>query len=99
MAAIAAIGLGFGLGAEVDVVAYATTRYFGLRHYGVLFGVVNVLLKISLGVGPFLGGLIYDHFHSYAPLISGLIVSSVVSAALMLSLGAYPDLEPVPAAA
>jgi predicted MFS family arabinose efflux permease len=95
--AIAAIGLGFGLGAEVDVVAYATTRYFGLRHYGVLFGVINALLKISLGVGPFVGGLLYDHFGSYTALIAGLIATSLVSAALMLSLGDYPVFQPVPA--
>ena len=31
---LAAIALGFGLGAEVDVIGFMVSRYFGLRSYG-----------------------------------------------------------------
>jgi len=90
LATIAAVGMGLALGAEIDVVAYLTTRYFGLKHYGVLFGVINVLLKIGSGLGPLIGGIVYDRSGSYGPLMIWLIVSFLASAVLLLSLGKYP---------
>ena len=35
---LAAIALGFGLGAEVDVIGFMVSRYFGLRSYGEIYG-------------------------------------------------------------
>jgi len=39
------ITIGLSLGAEVDIVAYFATRYFGLRNFGLIFGsIVGLLL-------------------------------------------------------
>ena len=61
---IAAI-IGLSLGAETDVVAFLTARFFGLRHYGVLFGTLAGFLSLGTGLGPMLAGTLYDRFHSY----------------------------------
>lgn len=89
-ACTAAIVLGLSLGAEIDVAAYLTSRYFGLRNYGVLFGVINVMTKVGSGLGPLLAGMAYDRFGSYDWLITALIVVFIVSALLVASLGPYP---------
>ena len=91
-ATIAAALIGVSLGAEIDVIAYLTTRYFGLLNYGVLFGVMNVLLKVGAGVGPLVAGIVYDQTGSYSPLMAVLIAGFLLSAGLILSLGRYPSL-------
>lgn len=90
IAPLAAVSLGLALGAEVDVLSYATTRYFGLRSYGVLFGIFAALMSLGAGAGPLLGGLIFDRSGSYdlMLMISGGLF--LFSAALILMLPAYP---------
>ena len=54
--------IGLSAGAEIGVLAYLIPRYFGLRHFGLLFGVMNGLITLGLGVGPFFAGYLYDRF-------------------------------------
>jgi predicted MFS family arabinose efflux permease len=85
--------IGFALGAETDVVAYLSARYFGLRNYGVLFGTLAGLLSLGAGLGPAIGGLVFDRSGSYDPLIWGLVPAFAAAALLIGSLGRYPDLS------
>jgi predicted MFS family arabinose efflux permease len=87
--AIAAI-IGFALGAETDIIGYVSSRYFGLRNYGVLFGTIVGLLTLAAGVGPAIGGVVYDIYGTYEPMIWALIPTFLVCSALMASLGSYP---------
>lgn len=91
-ATVAAVLIGMALGAEIDVIAFLTSRYFGLRNYGVLFGIMNVLLKIGAGLGPLAAGIVFDLAGSYSPLMGVLIAGFLLSAILALSLGRYPIL-------
>jgi len=90
----AAVLLGFSLGAEVDVMAYITGRYFGLRNYGALFGFVAGCLTLGAGIGPFLAGFIYDHTGGYGAFLTVQIFTFLVAAALVGSLGRYPEWSP-----
>lgn len=38
------------MGSEVDVVAYLTSRYFGLRQYGLVFGILISVYGFAVGV-------------------------------------------------
>ena len=38
LACVAALLVGLGIGAEVDIIGYLTSRYFGLRSFGEIFG-------------------------------------------------------------
>lgn len=89
--AAAALILGLGLGAELDAVAYLTTRHFGMRSFGVLFGVVGGTLGLATGVGPTLLNHVYDVTGSYAPAIWAFIPTCVVGSLLFFTLGRYPD--------
>jgi MFS family permease len=86
---IAAI-IGFSLGAETDIIGYLTTRYFGLRNYGVLFGTIVGLLTCAAGVGPAIAGVIYDNYGNYEPMIWAMMPTFALCAILMASLGDYP---------
>ena len=74
-AVLGALLIGLSVGAEADVVAYLCARYFGLRHYGVIYGMVYGVFAASIGVGPLLLGMAYDRFGDYRV---GLILCSAI---------------------
>lgn len=86
----AAILVGLAAGAESDVMAYLTVRYFGIRNYGLLFGFNFAVFAVAAGVAPGLFGWVYDSYHSYAYALYGAAAAFVVAALLMLTLGKYP---------
>ena len=92
IALLAAISLGLALGAEVDVLSYATTRYFGLRSYGVLFGIFAALMSVGAGLGPVLGGIIHDRTGGYQLMLIICGVLFLLSSALIFLLKPYPQL-------
>ncbi len=47
--------IGLTQGAEVDVIVYLTTRYFGLASFGALYG--GILTALSIGTAGICGGL------------------------------------------
>jgi predicted MFS family arabinose efflux permease len=61
----AAVMLGFGIGAESDLLAFLIGRYFGLRAYGEMFGWIFGAFMVGTAAGPYLFGLGYDAFGNY----------------------------------
>jgi MFS family permease len=77
-------------GAEVDLLAYLSSRFFGLRNYGVIYGFLLVPFGVGAGVGPILLGHVYDTTGGYRPgLIAGAICA-VSGAAMIGAMGRYP---------
>jgi MFS family permease len=64
-AVVMGITLGLASGAESNAVAYMVSRYFGLRQYGSIFGLVFGCHAAGFACGPLVGGLFYDHFGGY----------------------------------
>jgi MFS family permease len=98
----ASLILGLSIGAEFDTVAYLTTRHFGLRSFGMLFGVTSAALALASSAGPLFANYVFDVTRSYTGALWAYIPISLVGALLFLSLGAYPDFaaaeeEPAPA--
>lgn len=90
VAVLVAVLIGFSAGAEFDVIAYLAARYFGLRHYGLVFGTLVGLLSCGAGLGPMLGAQMYDQFGDYGNML--LIVGPMfaLSGVLIGTLGVYP---------
>jgi MFS family permease len=86
---VAAIFLGLAIGAEVDMLGFFVSRYFGRRSFGTLYGLIFALFVIGVGTGPAYLGFGYDHFHSYDPVLRVFLVMLVLAAALFLPLGKY----------
>src|SRR3546814_680791 len=66
-APIFAIAIGFALGAEGDLIAYFTARYFGLAGYGQRYGMFYGSYLAANGLSPLLIALISDNFGTYQP--------------------------------
>jgi MFS family permease len=85
----AAIFLGLAIGAEIDMLGYFVSRYFGRRSFGMLYGLVFGAFVVGVGTGPAFLGFSYDHFHSYDPVLKLFLVLLVIAALLFLPLGKY----------
>ncbi len=88
-ACLAALLVGLGIGAEVDIIAYLTSRYFGLRSYGAIFGLIWAVFGIAGGLGAYLMGLGFDKTGSYLVPLIGFFCAAVLATLLIASLGPY----------
>jgi predicted MFS family arabinose efflux permease len=84
--AVAAVLIGLTLGAEVDVIVYLTTRHFGLKNFGALYGGLLAALSIGTAVGPLSASMIFDRHGSYAPFLWLTIAFMVASGLTLASL-------------
>jgi MFS family permease len=94
----AAILIGLAAGAETDLVAYLTARYFGLANYGRLYGLQYAVFGFASGISPFLFGRVFDLTGSYRPILYVAAVLFVVGAVALLALGRYPRFDEPPQA-
>jgi len=80
----AAAVIGLTLGSEVDVIVYLTTRHFGLKNFGALYGGLLTALSIGTAAGPLAAAAIYDVKGSYE-LFLWLTTLSMGASALALA--------------
>lgn len=91
---------GYASGTKLQICAYLTSRYAGMRNFGTIFSIMAALIALGSGLGPVLGGIAYDWQGDYTLLLIGGIVGSLGSGVLIFGLGRYPDWgEPEPARA
>ena len=76
-AVLAAIALGFAVGAEVDLIGYFTARYFGMANYGSIYGLQYSIFIFGAAIGPVYTGYIWDVTGNYD-------LSLIIAAALMV---------------
>lgn len=90
-ASVAVVIFGLALGAELDILAYLTSRYFKLANFGLLFALIGGFVSLAGAIGPVLLNAVYDATHSYALALWGVIPVCMVSAVLFVLLGPYPE--------
>jgi MFS family permease len=83
--------LGLAAGAEVDLLSYLVSRYFGLRSYGAIYGTALSLFGLGAGLGPIVTGRVFDLTGSYEPALLAGIIAFMAGALLIGTLGRYPD--------
>ena len=81
--------------AAADLMAQEYGRYFGMKEYAKLYGVMLSLFTLANGVGPALSGLSFDRWHSYTPIFIVYEILLAIACAQFLRLPAYP--YPAPA--
>ena len=86
---IAAVCIGLAIGAEVDMLGFFVSRYFGRRSFGTLYGLIFACFTIGIGVGPAILGFGFDRFHSYNFVLTIFVAMLLVAAVLFLPLGKY----------
>ena len=87
--AIGAALLGLALGAEIDLIAFLTTRYLGQRAFGEIYGYLFMAFLLGSSVGGFSADVSFDRLGSYAPALIGYAGALVGAAFLVNRLGPY----------
>ncbi|MCE7798295.1 MFS transporter [Sphingobium sufflavum] len=95
---IAIAVLGYCSGASLQLTTYLTTRFAGLRNFATIFGFISTVMALAGGVGPVLGGLIFDYSGGYVPLLTIGMVTACAAGLCVLGLGRYPEFRQEPAA-
>ncbi|HET6971634.1 MAG TPA: MFS transporter [Phenylobacterium sp.] len=86
MALVGALAVGLSFGAEVDLIGYLGSRYFGLKAYGKIYGLLYAACLAGTALSPWAYGWVVDHTGSYRPMLFAaaalLALSAVVFATM-----------------
>jgi MFS family permease len=80
---------GIGMGAEFDVIPYLVTRYFGLKNFGMIYGIQISTFSVGTGLGAAVMGFGYDKFGSYDPTLIVAMSVLLIGCAFIVRLGSY----------
>jgi MFS family permease len=88
--------LGMGVGAEIDLVAYILSRYFGVKAFGALHGTAFCFVLVANAAGGNIMGWSFQLQHSYN---TGLIIMEVLLVIAMVIQACqgpyiYPAIKP-----
>jgi MFS family permease len=83
------VAIGLAAGAEVDMIGFFVSRYFGLKRFGQLYGVLFSVFTVGAGLGPLLLGAIFTRFHSYGVGFIGCGLALAMASICVLSVGPY----------
>ncbi len=89
---LAAIFFGFSVGAELDLLAYLITRYFGSSSFGMVYGILFAAFLGGVSIGPVVFGRLFDFYGSYVNILGISSCILVVTAISMLFLPKYKTL-------
>jgi MFS family permease len=87
---LGAAAVGLSIGAELDLIGYLTARYFGLRAYGRIYGLLYAAVLAGSALSPVAYGLVADATGGYAHALFGGAVLLAAAAALFLTLRRFP---------
>jgi predicted MFS family arabinose efflux permease len=100
---VSMVVVGYAGGTKLQICAYLTGIYAGMRNFGKIFGVMASIIAVAGSLGPLLGGIAYDVAGDYNLLIICGIPASLLAGLLLIRLGPFPEwsraLEAAPAGA
>lgn len=83
------ISLGLASGTEIDMIGFLTSRYFGMKRFGQLYGYLFAFFVVGSAIGPAMMGLSFERLHSYQPALWTFGAFMIVASAAILGLGPY----------
>jgi len=90
---IAVVLLGVAAGIEYDLIAYLVSRYFGIRNYGAIYGILYAFFALGAGFGPAVYGWFYSNRGSYDTILDYSMYTFIICSLALLLLGKYRDEE------
>lgn len=81
--------LGMGLGAEIELIGFMVSRYFGLRAFGAIYGSVFVGFLLGTSGGPFLLSKAQEILGSYDEALYMMVGIMVTVALMFVTMGRY----------
>jgi len=89
VAIFVALTLGLAAGAELDLLAFLTGKYFGPRHYSSIFGCIFAFFAVGAGLAPPIYGKAGAE-SGYSSILMFSILLLVGCILLFLAMGRYP---------
>jgi predicted MFS family arabinose efflux permease len=93
MTAFSIVLLGFAAGIEYDLLAFLVSKYFGIRYYAVLYGVLYAFFAAGAGFGPAVYGKMFQATGSYDAILNWSMWGFIFCSLALLLLGRYRDEE------
>jgi MFS family permease len=87
---IGALLCGIANGSEIDLMGFFVSRYFGLKAYGKIMGLMFGIFVASTGIGPYISTKSFDLYHSYVPAFRLYEMILIVPIIIFVLLGPYP---------
>jgi len=91
-AAACAALVGMAIGAEFDVMGYFTSRYFGPRAFGQIYGYSYSAYKVGAATGPLFMGVAFDLVGRYDEILYSMAGILLLGCVLVAMLKPYPEL-------
>ena len=85
--------IGLAVGAEFDVLAYFTGRYFGRRAYGKFYAAFYAMFMLGAGLGAVTFALARSSFGGYEPGLWAFGGITTLALGLLALLGPYPQFD------
>jgi len=86
---VAAALLGVGLGAEIELIGFMVSRYFGLRAFGSIYGSVFVGFLLGTSGGPFIYARTQEALGAYDPALFAMVGLMLAVGFMFLFMGPY----------
>jgi len=95
MTFFAVLLVGISIGAELDLMGFLTSRYFGLRAFGQIYALMFTAFMLGASLGPIVYGNVFEANGSYVSIL--LLAAALVGlvCVLIALLPAYPRFENV----
>jgi MFS family permease len=77
---------GFACGAPLVLNPLLTSGYLGMKHFGALYGVLNIMGTVGGAIGPVGAGIYFDRAGSYLPVFYVFIAMMLVAAMIAMSM-------------
>ena len=90
---LVAVFIGLAAGAELDLLAFLTSKFFGPAYYPTVFGAIFAFFAVGAGAGPPIYGAAAQATGGYASVLMVSVGLLVLCIAMFLALGKYPEQE------
>ncbi len=82
--------IGLSIGAENDFLAYLASRYFGLRAYGAVCGLLLSSVLCGTAFAPIAYAMWFETYGTYVGILGLGVVANIVAVVITAFLGPYP---------
>jgi MFS family permease len=86
---LALILVGLAAGVEFDLMAYFVSRYFGMKSYGRIYGLIYAAFGLGSGTSPIIFNLLRGDDPNYSSVLVIVAFGFLLGSALLLFLGRY----------
>lgn len=95
MNVFALVLVGVAAGVEFDLMAYFVSRYFGMRSYALIYGLIYAAFGLGSGTSPIIFNILRGGDEDYSSVLKMVAAGFVIGAVLLLTLGKYRDFSKV----